>query len=178
MLNNKLKIAVSSCLLGESVRYDGTHKHIEYITQHLAKEFCLISLCPEVAVGMGVPRPPVHLVEVGERIEVLGINNTSCNMTQPLTEYADKIVNNYFDICGYIFKKNSPSCGPKDVKVLNKNGDYEKKGQGMYAAAIIKALPMLPVIDEEDLMVSKNRDDFLSAVIRYSEMKNSYKHNS
>lgn len=63
MHNNKIKIAVSSCLLGEAVRYDGTDNHIEYITQQLAKEYTLISLCPEMAMGMGVPRPPIQLVD-------------------------------------------------------------------------------------------------------------------
>ncbi|MDH5661345.1 MAG: DUF523 domain-containing protein, partial [Gammaproteobacteria bacterium] len=65
----KSKIAVSSCLLGEAVRYDGTDKHVEYITQKLAHEYTLISLCPEMAVGMGVPRPPIHLVDDGDAIQ-------------------------------------------------------------------------------------------------------------
>ena len=66
MQNNIIKIAVSSCLLGEAVRYDGTDKHIEYITQQLAIDYNLISICPEMAVGMGVPRPAIQLIDDGK----------------------------------------------------------------------------------------------------------------
>ena len=131
MQNNKIKIAVSSCLLGEAVRYDGTDKHIDYITQQLATNYNLISICPEMAVGMGVPRPPIHLVNDGSGIQVVGIENPEKDMTIPLTEYGYKVVEEHPDICGYIFKKNSPSCGIKNVKVLNENGDYERKVQGI-----------------------------------------------
>jgi len=83
MLNKKIKIAVSSCLLGEAVRYDGTDKHIEYITQQLAKEYNLISLCPEMAVGMGVPRLPIHLLDDGYSVQACGIEHTENKQTKP-----------------------------------------------------------------------------------------------
>lgn len=169
MVKNKIKIAVSSCLLGEAVRYDGTDKHIEYITEQLSQEYNLISLCPEMAVGMGVPRPPIHLVEHGDSIQALGIENPENNMTKVLYEYGQTIVEKHPDICGYIFKKNSPSCGTKNVKVLNAKEQYERRGQGMYAAAIMKALPLLPVIDEEDCLNQKTMDKFLLDVLIYSE---------
>jgi len=124
MLNNKIKIAVSSCLLGEAVRYDGTDNHIEYITEQLANEYNLISLCPEMAVGMGVPRPPIQLVDIGKSIQVLGVDNPDNNMTKLLSDYGIKVVNIYADICGYIFKKDSPSCVTKNLKVLNYQGEY------------------------------------------------------
>ena len=170
MQNNKIKIAVSSCLLGEAVRYDGTDKHIEYITQQLSLNYNLISLCPEMAVGMGVPRPPIHLVDDGSGIQVVGIENPECNMTKALTEYGNEVVKTYPDICGYIFKKNSPSCGIKDVKVLNAQGQYERKGKGMYAAAIMKILPLLPVVDEDDFLDDKVREKFLYRVAEYSKV--------
>ena len=169
MLNNKIKIAVSSCLLGEAVRYDGTDKHIEYITQHLAAEYNLISLYPEIAVGMGVPRAPLHLVDEGHRIQVLGVDNPACNMTTQLSEYGKDVTEKQPDICGYIFKKNSPSCGTKNVKVVNAQGQYEKRGQGIYVSEILTILPMLPVIDEEDCVNKKMMDAFLLNVARYSE---------
>jgi uncharacterized protein YbbK (DUF523 family) len=168
-MNNKIKLAVSSCLLGEAVRYDGTDKHIEYITQQLAKEYNLISLCPEMAVGMGVPRSPIHLVNNGGEIQVVGIDDPSNNMTKPLLEYGNEVINTYPDICGYIFKKDSPSCGTKDVKILNAHGQYEYKGQGIYAAEIMKALPLLPVIDEDDCLNKEIMDAFLHDVAKYSE---------
>ena len=114
-MSEKIKIAVSSCLLGEAVRYDGTDKYIEKITE-LAAEYTLVSLCPEMAVGMGVPRPPIHLVEVNNEIQVLAVDDSSKNMTKLLSEYGREVAVEYKDICGYIFKKNSPSCGTKNVR--------------------------------------------------------------
>ena len=169
MFNNKIKIAVSSCLLGEAVRYDGTDKHIEYITEQLSQEYNLISLCPEMAVGMGVPRPPIHLVERGDGILALDIENPAINMSKVLSEYGNVVIETHSDICGYIFKKNSPSCGTKNVKVLNAQGIYEHKGQGIYSGIITKALPLLPVIDEEDCFDKKRMEFFLQNVILYSE---------
>ena len=166
---NKIKIAVSSCLLGEAVRYDGTDNHIEYITQQLATEYNLISLCPEMAIGMGVPRLPIQLVDDGNRIQVLGVDNSENNMTKPLSEYGKEIVELNSDICGYICKKNSPSCGTKNVKVFSSHEKYERKGQGIFAAKIMKALPLLPVIDEDDCLNKKTMDKFLLDVFMYSK---------
>ena len=165
----KIKIAVSSCLLGEAVRYDGTDKHIKYITEQLALDYNLISLCPEMAVGMGVPRPPIHLLENKNNIQVVGIDNPENNMTIPLSDYGKKVVREYEDIGGYIFKKNSPSCGTKNVKVMTAHGEYERRGQGIYAATIMTALPLLPVIDEEDFLDDELRNIFLLDVIEYSK---------
>jgi len=172
MVKSKIKIAVSSCLLGEAVRYDGTDKHIKYITLYLAKEYKLVSICPEMAVGMGVPRPPIHLVEKGSSIEVEGVADASCNMTKQLKSYAVEIIKKHSEICGYIFKKNSPSCGTKNVKVLTENGNYENKGQGIFAAMIIQYLPDLPIIDEEDLLNENLQHDFLYKVEMYAQKRN------
>lgn len=164
---NKIKIAVSSCLLGEAVRYDGTDKHIQIITEQLGNKYNLVSLCPEMAIGMGVPRPPIHLVEMDAGIQVVGVDNPTNNVTKLLVSYAKDVVKKHAEICGYIFKKHSPSCGTNNVKVMNSQGDYERQGQGIYAAAIMTALPLLPVIDEEDFLHEKLRQAFLEKVIKY-----------
>ena len=164
---NKIKIAVSSCLLGEAVRYDGTDKHIKYITEQLALDYNLISLCPEMAIGMGVPRAPIHLQDEGNNIQVVGVSEPNRNFTKPLAEYGNLIVENHPTICGYIFKKHSPSCGTKNVKVMTAHGEYERRGQGIYAATIMTALPLLPVIDEEDFLDESLRAEFLRKVEMY-----------
>ena len=159
---------MSSCLLGEAVRYDGTDKHIQIITEQLANEYNLISLCPEMAVGMGVPRPPIHLIDVGNNhIEVVGVDDSENNMTKPLFDYGIKVLDLHADVCGYIFKKNSPSCGTKNVKVMQVDGEYKRYGQGIYAAAIMQYRPLLPVIDEDDFFDESLRDDFLNQVKNY-----------
>lgn len=170
-MSKKLKIAVSSCLLGEAVRYDGTDKHIEFITQQLSQDYNLVSLCPEMAIGMGVPRPPIHLFDNEQSIQVVGVDNPDKNVTKALIEYGKNIIETQADICGYIFKKNSPSCGTKNVKVMNNKGIYERRGQGMYARAIMKALPLLPVIDEDDFLDDDCREIFLKKVERYISSK-------
>lgn len=172
MQDNKIKIAVSSCLLGEAVRYDGTDKHIEFITQQLALNYNLISLCPEMAIGMGVPRAPIHLVDDGSVIQAVGIDNPEKNMTKPLMQYGNEVVKSYPDVCGYIFKMNSPSCGIKNVKVLNAQGQYERKGQGIYVAAILSRLPLLPVINEEDCLNKEKMESFIERVEMYSKDNN------
>ena len=169
-MSEKIKIAISSCLLGEAVRYDGTDKHIKTITD-LAAEYTLVSLCPEMAVGMGVPRPPIHLVDVNDEVQVLAIDDSSRNMTKLLSEYGREVAKEYKGVCGYIFKKNSPSCGTQKVKVLNTNGEYERRGVGIYAAEIIQTIPTLPVIDEEEFLNKKMMDEFLYNVFLYSKNK-------
>lgn len=165
-MKNKIKLAVSSCLLGEAVRYDGTDKHVHSITD-LEQDYVLVSLCPEMAVGMGVPRPPIQLVKKEGGIEVRGVEDPAVNMTKPLTKYAEDVLNMHIDVCGYVFKKNSPSCGTKNVKVFNEDGEYEASGQGIYAARIMQALPGLPVIDEEDFQIVALRKRFLEQVTNY-----------
>lgn len=164
---DKIKIAVSSCLLGEAVRYDGTDKYIKSISE-LMSEYNLISLCPEMAVGMGVPRPAIHLVDTGTDIQVKSIVDGN-NMTKPLAEYAISVLEEHKDLCGYIFKKNSPSCGTKDVKVLNIEGQYDRRGIGIYANEIIKTLPLIPVIDETNFLDESLRNEFLNKVNKYSK---------
>jgi len=171
--NNKIKIAVSSCLLGEAVRYDGTDNYIPFIHERLADEYNLISLCPEMAVAMGVPRPPIHLLENEGHIQVVGVDDPSCNMTKPLMEYGKKVIETFPDICGYIFKKNSPSCGTRNVKVFNSQGVYERRGQGIYVQSIREQRPLLPLIDEEDFLNNKMRDDFIKKVEKYADILNS-----
>ena len=163
----RINIAVSSCLLGEAVRYDGTDKHMRVITEQLGNKYNLISLCPEMAIGMGVPRAPVHLMDTAAGIQVTGVDNPTTNVTSLLVNYANDVVKNNVEICGYIFKKHSPSCGTKNVKVMNSNGDYERRGQGLYAATIMAALPLLPVIDEEELLDERLKELFLEKVENY-----------
>ena len=168
---NKIRIGVSSCLLGEAVRYDGTDKHIPYLTEQLVKEYNLVSLCPEMAIGMGVPRPPIQLVAAKNGIKVLHVDKPDKDMAAALSDYAVNVAKEYSDICGYIFKKNSPSCGTKQVKVLNNQGEYESRGVGVYAAKIIEVLPGIPVIDEEDFLDESLKKRFLLNVVDYSYQK-------
>lgn len=164
--NEKIPIAISSCLLGAEVRYDGGHKHDAYITQTLGRYFEYTPFCPEVAIGLGIPRPTIQLVQVGDSVRVRGSKDPQLDVTKELQDYALSVVPALSGICGYIFKRASPSCGMERVKVY-KDGNLYGSDRGVYAAAIIQALPDLPVEEEGRLMDPVLRENFIERVFVY-----------
>lgn len=162
----KIPIAISSCLLGQEVRYDGGHKHNAYITQTLGNYFEYTALCPEVAIGLGIPRPTIQLVQVDGEVRVRGSQDPQLDVTEQLQAYAHSVVSLLADFCGYIFKKSSPSCGVERVKVY-KNGQPIASGRGAYASEIMQALPELPVEEEGRLMDPVLRENFIERVFVY-----------
>ncbi len=165
------RIGISSCLLGENVRYDGSNKKNTYITEDLSGLFEFVPFCPEVAIGMGIPRPPIQLVDSNGEVHALGIDNPAVNVTLALREYAGKIKPQLDCLSGYIFKSHSPSCGITEVKVLIGN-NYELIGEGIFAHEIKRMVPDLPVIDEQQLMDDALRSTFLQHVKTYSPSDN------
>ena len=161
--NNRPKLGISSCLLGEKVRYDGDHKRNTFIIEQLSRQFEFVPICPEVAIGMGIPRPPMHLVDCDGDIRALDIANPDKDMTQSLSDYAIEISQQLASLSGYIFKSKSPSCGITGVKVWN-GRDYELRGQGIFARAVMQALPGLPLIDEQQLADEFLREQFFKNV--------------
>lgn len=162
----KIPIAISSCLLGQEVRYDGGHKHNAYVTETLGQYFEYTAFCPEVAIGMGVPRPTIQLVQVDDGIRVRGSKDPQLDVTEQLEAYASSIVPALDGYCGYIFKRASPSCGMERVKIY-KNGNPVSTGRGVYAAVIMQALPELPVEEEGRLMDPVLRENFIERVFVY-----------
>lgn len=163
----KIPIAVSSCLLGQEVRYDGSHKHNGYITQTLGTYFEFTAFCPEVAIGLGIPRPPIQLVQIDNEIRVRGTRDPQLDVTDRLQVYARSVVPALETYCGYIFKKSSPSCGMERVKVYHRNGNPVTNGRGAYADVIMGALPELPVEEEGRLMDPVLRENFIERVFVY-----------
>lgn len=166
----EIVIAVSSCLLGEQVRYDGDHTKHHYITGVLAKEFSLLSICPEMGIGLGVPRPPIHLVNKNHNIVCQQIDKPEIDVTVRLTGYAFQQQHLLDKISGYIFKKKSPSCGISHVKVFH-DDHYQFEGRGIFADQVIKMYPMLPVIEEDQLDNIEAREHFIESVYRYQQHK-------
>ena len=114
-----LRIGISSCLLGNQVRFDAGHKHSAYITQTLGEYFEFVPFCPEVAIGLGIPRPPIRLVSVDGSMRVRAVNNPEQDVTEALIENAGAVVRQLHDVSAYLFKKGSPSCGMEGVKVYH-----------------------------------------------------------
>ena len=162
-----IRIGISSCLLGHNVRYDGGNKLNTYINEQLSRFFEFVPYCPEVAIDMGIPRPPIQLVEVNDGIHAQGIDDPSMDMTIPLSEYGRLAARGMGELAGYIFKRNSPSCGIAEVKLLTRDKAIELRGRGLFAAEVMRHWPDLPVIDEQQLADESMRTDFVTRVQIY-----------
>ena len=164
---DKIRIGVSSCLVGERVRYDGGDKRDPFIADTLGAVFELVPVCPEVAIGMGVPRPPIRLVGDPQRPRALGVDDADLDVTAPLTAFGRRMAVELDDIGGYIFKSRSPSCGPARVKVYASGKAARAQGVGLYAREIMNRQPLLPVEEEARLVEPLWRDNFIERVFAY-----------
>lgn len=166
----KPKIAISACLMGAEVRYNGGHKESRLCSRTLADYFEFVPVCPEVAIGLGIPREPIRLVGNTESPEAIGTVNPTINVTAPLAEYGEKMAGELNDICGYIFMQQSPSCGLERVKVYGANGaPVNGGGRGIYAQAFCARHPDLPVEEAGRLNDPVLRENFITRVLAYGE---------
>jgi uncharacterized protein YbbK (DUF523 family) len=168
----KPRIGVSSCLLGERVRYDGEHKRAAWL-EALTPQVEWVPVCPEVEIGMGTPREPIHLVarpdgvvSMDQRVRLVGVTSGE-DWTARMHDWARDRARALaaLDLSGYVFKARSPSCGIDGVVVHA--GDAERQGRGLFAQALIEALPDLPVTDEASLIDEAARRRFLERVLQH-----------
>ncbi|QWF71381.1 DUF1722 domain-containing protein [Methylomonas paludis] len=159
----KIQIGISSCLLGQEVRYDGAHKYNSYIEQTLGQYFSFRPFCPEVESGMGIPRPTIQLLETSAGIRCVGVKDPSMDVTERLEAVSRQQHEWLAGLCGYILKKDSPSCGKERVKVY-KNQVPTRKGTGIFAAYVQDTFPELPVEDEGRLGDPVLRENFVQRV--------------
>lgn len=164
----QISIGISSCLLGNKVRYDGGDRYIPELVKTLSSEFELIPYCPEVAIGMGIPRAPIQLVDINGVIHALGVGDPKRDMSRALLEYGNKTSQEIQHLSGFVLKRNSPSCGIGGVKVINENNQVEQRGQGLFVAQIMAHNPHLPVIDEVQFMDERLQQDFITAIHVYN----------
>jgi uncharacterized protein YbgA (DUF1722 family)/uncharacterized protein YbbK (DUF523 family) len=166
-----ITIGVSACLLGEHVRYDGGHKHDRYITDALGKYFNFIPVCPEVGCGLPIPREAMRL-EGDPAAPRLITRQTRIDRTAQMAAYCSTKIRELenSDLCGFIFKKDSPSSGLYRVKVYN-NGQAVKSGSGLFAAAVARHFPQLPMEEEGRLNDPDIRENFIERVFSYRRWK-------
>lgn len=165
----KIKVGISSCLLGQEVRYDGTHKHLRLATDSLSRYFEFVPECPEMGIGMGVPRKPIRLVGDVEKPQAVAVHDEQLDYTEALTRFGEQKAAEHSDLSGYIFMKNSPSCGVFRVKVYQPNGyPAQTPGMGLYARAFIDAHPLLPVEESGRLCDPFLRENFVTRVFAYA----------
>ena len=169
---NRIRIGISACLLGQEVRFDGGHKRDAYIVGTLGRFFEFVPLCPEAAVGLGVPRQPIRLVRTPQGVRALGVRDATLDPTDALADYGRASAGRLGEISGYLLKKDSPSCGMERVKVYNEGGMPERKGVGLFAAALKQALPLLPMEEEGRLGDPVLRENFIERVFVYRRWQN------
>ena len=166
---HKPKIAISACLLGDEVRYNGGHKQSQLCSRTLSQYFEFVPVCPEVAIGLGIPREPIRLVGDLRHPRAVGTVNPQLDATQPLADYGQRMAAELTDLCGYIFMQKSPSCGLERVKVYHANGSpQDGGGRGIYAEAFCARHPDLPVEEDGRLNDPVLRENFLTRVFAYA----------
>jgi uncharacterized protein YbgA (DUF1722 family)/uncharacterized protein YbbK (DUF523 family) len=173
-MGERIRIGVSACLLGQPVRFDGSHKHDRYLTGTLAEYLEFVPVCPEVEAGFPVPRESMRLVGDPDRPRLV-TTRSGVDHTERMAAWAEKRVRELEaeNLCGFIFKSDSPSSGLERVKVYNEKGMAEKKGVGIFARAFTRHFPLLPVEEEGRLNDAKLRETFIEQIFtlkRWREM--------
>lgn len=165
-----IPVGISSCLLGENVRFDGGHKNNSYIVHTLGGYFKFIPFCPEVDIGLGVPREPIRLTVEGSETRCVGTKTKTLDVTAQLIASAEQQRKWHSEIFGYILKKDSPSCGMQRVK-LYRDDQVERSGVGIYAYQLMQNFPNLPVEEEGRLGDPVLRENFIQRVFIYQRWK-------
>ena len=164
-MNTKIRLGISSCLLGEKVRYDGGHKLDRFLAEILGKWVEYVPVCPEVECGLPVPRESMRL-EGDPESPRLVTTRTKADKTDQMLQWARKRVFELEkeNLLGFIFKSKSPSSGMERVKVYDKNGMPSNRGIGMFARAFMEHFPLLPVEDEGRLNDPVLRENFIERI--------------
>ena len=172
----KIKLGISACLLGENVRYDGGHKLDKFIKETLGQYVEYVAVCSEVECGLGVPRESMRL-EGEPNAPRLVTTRTKIDLTQRMVNWAQKRVKELEkeDLCGFIFKSDSPSSGMERVKIYNENKMPVKKGVGIFAGIFIEHFPVLPVEDEGRLHDPVLRENFIERIFALRRWRESLK---
>lgn len=169
--SDKVKLGVSSCLIGERVRWDGNHKRNAYLSDYLGSFAEWFSVCPEFEVGMGVPRETVHLL--GKKDPHMVGTQSGKDWTQSMNRFSKNKVKEIekLGLDGFILKRSSPSCGLGNVVYKTKTGQSAGRGNGLFAEALLRELPDLPVEDEGRLSDPHIRENFIVRVFAFRRLK-------
>ena len=167
LAEDSIVVGISACLLGQPVRFDGGHKRAEFCERELGQYFSFVPICPEMAIGLGVPRPSIRLVQRDDGIHVESGDGTQ-DVTVPLQAYAEQMSGQLAHLSGYIFCAKSPSCGMERVRLYGAAGGA-KIGVGLYARVLMQRLPLLPVEEDGRLNDPHLRENFVQRVFAYHD---------
>ena len=165
-------LGIGACLTGREVRYNGQAKSANGHVQRIRDHFEVRPFCPEMAAGLGVPRPPIHIVGDEQTVRVLDVETHQHDHTAPIAGHAQEVLAMAPEICGYILVKGSPSCGYERVKRFNDKGNLVALDQrGIFAAALGEADPLLPLEDDGRLNDPGLRESFVTRALVYHNWK-------
>jgi uncharacterized protein YbgA (DUF1722 family)/uncharacterized protein YbbK (DUF523 family) len=166
--SSRVRIGISSCLLGEKVRFDGGHKKDEFLTSHFGRYVEWVPVCPEFEIGLGVPRESLRLVADGKNVRLVA-PRSGLDHTERMNNWTKEQTRHLIDqeLCGYVLKRSSPSCGLERVKVYSGSGLLNREGRGVFASGLVDRFPNLPMEEEGRLNNARLRENFVSQVFCY-----------
>jgi len=172
MTTSPLRLGISRCLLGDEVRFDGGHKQDHFLTDVLGRYVEWVPVCPEVEAGLGTPREAMRLVGHPQHARLVTIKSGT-DHTQDLVTMTAKRLEELkdLDLSGYVFKKDSPSCGIERVRIYNEHGMPSRNGVGLFAQAFIREFPLIPVEEEGRLCDPGIRENFIERVFCYRRFR-------
>ncbi len=175
-MDDPIKIGVSSCLLGNNVRYNGGHSRSRFVTDTLGQYVHFVPVCPEVECGLPTPRPTMHLRGDPGNPRLV-VTKTQEDHTRRMVTWAKKRLDQLAteELCGFIFKKDSPSSGMARVKVFNDKGQPVKKGSGIFAGMFMKRFPLIPVEEDGRLNDAVLRENFIEQIFTYKRWRHNMK---
>lgn len=167
-----IRVGISACLLGEKVRFDGGHKRDAYLMETFGRYVEWVPVCAEVEMGLGTPREALRLVRIEGGVRLV-TPKTGADHTEAMRAYAGRRVAELAkqDLCGYILKKGSPSCGMERVRVFDARGVPAKSGRGLFAEALLQHYPHLPLEEEGRLSDPRLRENFVERVFAYRRLR-------
>lgn len=179
-MQDKIRLGISSCLLGHNVRFDGGHKMDHYLHDTLAPYVEYVPVCPEVEVGLPIPRPALRQVDAGNGKVRLVFSKSSEDITERMQEWAQKRVKELEveNLDGFVFKAKSPSCGMERVKVYpSGKGMPRKNGVGLFTAAFMEHFPLLPVEEDGRLNDAALRENFITRIFTLQRFRHMLEQN-
>lgn len=170
---DKIKVGISTCLLGEKVRFDGGHKLDRWLRDTLGSYVEYVPVCPEVEMGLPIPRPALRLVGGTPEEARLVVSKTGEDITEQMETWAQKKVDELAkeDLCGFIFKAKSPSSGMERVRLYNDSGMPNRAGVGMFARIFMERLPLIPVEEDGRMHDPKLKETFIECIFTFKRWR-------
>lgn len=170
-MSEKIPVGISACLLGEAVRFDGGHKRLPFAVEELSPWVHFEPVCPEMAIGLPVPRPALRLVKMKEAIALRFSDRREGDLTQAMTAFSEERVSRFEHLCGYIVCAKSPSCGMERVRVYDADGKNNRKaGRGIFTSVLMASYPWLPVEEDGRLHDPQLRENFVARIYALHEL--------